>query len=169
MKRQECSAQGFCLPPANPTTEEAMFTLWSDLFNEFDRALLGNSLVSLRRAATGRDTCGRYESGWGRVNLLDQGDELVFVAELPGVKESDIEATVHHDLLTVRAERRLDRPENLRLHRQERGSYRFQHSISLPVPVDNERTKANLKDGVLTITMAKAPEHKPRQITVQAG
>jgi len=145
-----------------------MFTLWSDLLNDFDRALLGNSLLSLRRAAA-REASGRFESGWGRVNLLDQGDELVFVAELPGVKESDVEATVHHDVLTVRAERRLDRPENLRVHRQERGSFRFQHSISLPVPVDNERTKANLKDGVLKITMAKAPEHKPRQISVQAG
>lgn len=140
-----------------------MFTLWSD----FDRAFFGNPWLGLRRRA--REQTTRYESGWGRMNLIDKGDDLVFVAELPGVVEDSIDATVHNDVLNIRAERKIEPAPDMRVHRQERRSFSFQHSISLPIPVDAERTAANIKDGVLRITMSKAPEHKPRQITVQAG
>ena len=138
-----------------------MFTLWSD----FDRAFFGSPFFRLRR----RPQEQLSESGWGRMNLIDKGDDLHFVAELPGVSEDSIEATVHNDVLTVRADRSLEAVEGLSTHRQERRSFRFQHSISLPVPVDAERTAAKIKDGILRITMAKAPEHKPRQISVTAG
>ena len=138
-----------------------MFTLWSD----FDRAFFGSPFFRIHRRPQERLS----DVVRGRMNLLDKGDDLYFVAELPGVAEDSIEATVHNDVLTVRAERNLEATGALRVHRQERRSFRFQQSISLPVPVDAERTTANVKDGVLRITMGKAPEHKPRQINVQVG
>lgn len=148
-----------------------MFTLWGD----FDRTFFHSPF--LRRLGVGSDLGRRFERileesqgnthrGWSRMNLVDQGDEIVFIAELPGIDEDHIEATVHADVLTVRAERTLAPPEGHRVHRQERGGYSFQRSVSLPVPVDPEQTKANLKDGILRVTLAKAPEHQPRQITV---
>ena len=140
-----------------------MFTLWSD----FDRAFFGSPWLGLRRRAREQSTY--TESGWGRMNLVDKGDEFLFVAELPGVSEDSIEATVHNDVLTVSAKRKLAQDESFRVHRQERRPFHFQHSISLPIPVDAERTAANVKDGILRITLAKAPEHKPRQISVKVG
>jgi len=101
-----------------------------------------------------------------RVNLVDQGDALELVAELPGVTAEDIDVTVQHDVLTVSAQRTVELPEDLEPHRRERRDYRFQRSLSLPVPVDAEQTRANLDDGILRVQMAKSPQHKPRQIQV---
>ena len=144
-----------------------MFTLWSDL----DRALFGNRMGLARANSIGRqleELLTERRADAGRMNLWDQGEELVFVAELPGVDENHVEATVHREVLTIRAERNLDGAEG-RAHRQERRPYQIQRSISLPTPVDADKIKATMKDGILKIHMAKAPEHKPRQITVNGN
>ena len=140
-----------------------MFTLWSD----FDRAFFRNPWLGLRRRA--REQATAYAPGRGRKNIIDKGDDLVFVAELPGVSEDNIDATVHNDVLTIRAERKIESGQDMRAHGQERRSFSFRHSISLPTPIDPEKTNANIKDGILKVTMSKAPEHKPRQISVQSG
>ena len=54
-------------------------------------------------------------------------------------------------------------------HRRERGSVRFSRSFSLPCPVDPEKASATVKDGILTVRLEKAPEARPRQITVKAS
>ncbi|MDX9719522.1 MAG: Hsp20/alpha crystallin family protein [Myxococcota bacterium] len=150
-----------------------MFTLWTDI----DRAFFGNPWHRTRRSSQqlARQVERLFESGmgmgnsWHRVNLLDKGEHFEFVAELPGVTEQDIEVNVHQDVLTVRAQRRLQPKEGWTAHRNERSNYSFQRSVSMPTPVDAELTKAVLKDGILRVQMAKAPEHKPRQIAVTAG
>jgi len=151
-----------------------MFTLWSD----FDRAFFGNpwrardrqSQALSRRFERLLDEAATLGQGasWQRINLLDKGDNFEFVVELPGVSENELDITVHGDVLTVRASRKLEKPEGLVGHRLERSSYEFQRSLSLPATVDAEQSKATLKDGILRVTMAKAAEHKPRQISVKS-
>lgn len=148
-----------------------MLTLWSDI----DRALFPHmrprqdALRSFERIFDELSRGGRNApSGHARMHLANTGEELVFTAELPGVSEENVELTVHNDVLSLRVERHLTVPEGMRLHRRERRDWTMQRSISLPVPVDNERTKAVLKDGVLTVRMAVAPEHEPKKITVSA-
>jgi HSP20 family protein len=102
------------------------------------------------------------------MHLANTGEELVFTAELPGVSFEDIDLTVHNDVLSLRVERKVSVPEGMRLHRRERRDWTLQRSFSLPVAVDAERTKAVLKDGVLNVRMAVAPEHEPKKITVSA-
>ncbi len=141
-----------------------MFTLWTD----FDRAIFRNPWRVTRQLGRLADEAARAPVGWNqRMNLIDKGEAFELVAELPGIKESELDLTVQHDVLTLRAERAAVQQEGLLSHRQERGAYRVQRSLSLPVPVDPEQTKAVLKDGVLRVTMAKSAAHQPRHIAVR--
>lgn len=149
-----------------------MLTLWSDI----DRALFPrmrrreDAFQTFERLFDELNRGGRTaHAAQARMNLANTGEELVFTAELPGVSEENVELTVHNDVLSLRVERRLEAPEGMRLHRRERREWTLQRSISLPVPVDNERTKAVLKDGILRVQMAIAPEHEPKKITVSAN
>jgi HSP20 family protein len=152
--------------------EDIMLTLWSDFDRAFFRRPSGarelNWLRAVENALTQTAPQRFWDERWPRTNLIDTGKELVFMAELPGVDEKDVELNIHKDVLNVQASRKIELPERATLHRQERGSWTFQRSISLPVPVDSERTKAVLKDGVLTVTMAISPEHEPKRISVGA-
>jgi HSP20 family protein len=106
--------------------------------------------------------------GWPRVNVFDAGQNLVVEAEVPGLSEKDVSITVNQDVLTISGERRLDVPQGYATHRQERTGFKFSRSFALPTKVDTERTSATLKDGVLTLSLAKAPEAQPRKIAVRA-
>jgi HSP20 family protein len=107
-------------------------------------------------------------STWPRASLYDAGSSLEAIVEVPGLGEKELRLEVHGDVLTVSGERKNDAPEGYRVHRSERASYRFSRSFGLPCHVDAEKTKAVLRDGLLTITMEKHADAKPRQITVSA-
>ena len=105
---------------------------------------------------------------WPRTNLYDAGNELVVTAEVPGMTNKDVEVTVHQNILTLSGKREEKVPEGYSVHRQEREAVSFSRSFSVPCKVDLERASASVKDGVLSITLPKAPEAQPRQITVKA-
>ncbi len=107
-------------------------------------------------------------AGFPRLNLFDAGAELVVEADVPGMTEKDFTLTLHEGVLTIAGERKLATPEGYAPRRQERASYKFSRSIALPAKVDAEKTTAVVKDGVLSITLAKAPEARPRQIAIKA-
>ena len=105
-----------------------------------------------------------------RVDVRDMGDKFVMEAELPGMKQEDIELTVENDALTISATRKQE-------HREEKDNYlymerrngRFQRSFTLD-GVDHEHIEAGYKDGILTVTMPKlAPEvvNNHRKIPIQ--
>jgi len=100
------------------------------------------------------------------VGLYDQGSQLVVRAELPGVSEGDVQLTVDHGVLSLKGTRKTALPEGYSVHRQERADYQFARSFSLPCKVDVEKTTASMKNGLLTVTLPKAAEEQPRQITV---
>jgi len=109
------------------------------------------------RKATARDS---------ELSLRDDGDKLTLTASLPGVSQSDLEITMEGDILTLKAERKLDVPKDFRLVRRERGSHVFSRQIELNVPVVGDQIEAALEDGILTVTLPKAPEAKPRKILI---
>ena len=85
------------------------------------------------------------------------------------MSEADIELTLDAEVLSISGERKAVAPEGYSVHRRERPHVKFARSVTLPCKVDVEKTKASVKDGVLTITLAKAPEATPRRIAVQAS
>jgi HSP20 family protein len=104
---------------------------------------------------------------WPRVNVFDNGSNLVLRADVPGVSEKDLQISINQGALSISGERKQDAPEGYAVHRLERGALTFSRAFSLPIPVDADKTTATIKDGVLTITLAKAPEAQPRRIGVQ--
>jgi HSP20 family protein len=143
-----------------------MLTRWGD----FDRSFVimdefRRRMDSLFEDLEGGETA--TTASWPRVNLFDQGANLVLVAELPGLRDKDVKLTIDHDVLTIEGERAAKAPEGYTVHRQERPSLRFSRALTLPAKVDSERTTASLQNGFLTITLPKAPEARPRTIAVR--
>ena len=107
-------------------------------------------------------------SAWPRLNLYDEGSNLVLKADVPGLSEKDVQVTLNESGLSISGERKVVPPEGYSAHRQERPSFTFSRSLTLPCKVNPEQTQALVKNGVLTVTLAKAPEAQPRQIAVQS-
>jgi HSP20 family protein len=103
------------------------------------------------------------------VELREQPQEYVLRAELPGLTEKDITLTVKHDTLTLSARREARAPEGYSTQRRERRAFNYERTFALPRDVDADKVTASLKDGVLTVTVAKAEAAKPRRIEVRAA
>ena len=102
------------------------------------------------------------------VDVYEDNDNLIVRAELPGMKKEDIEISLHENIITVSGERKNEKKyEGAKTSREERFFGRFTRSISLPKAIDGGRVKANYKEGLLTVTLPKAAEAKPRQIQIQ--
>lgn len=117
----------------------------------------------------GAEEAERMWSGrFPRVNFTENAASLVLEADLPGLSDKDVQLTIHQDVLALSGERRSDVPQGYVVHRQERAPVKFTRSFTLPCKVDPEKSTATIKNGVLTVTLAKAAEAKPRQIAVKA-
>ncbi len=107
--------------------------------------------------------------GFPAINVYAQQDGVVITAELPGVKQDDLEITIHRDTVTLRGERQ-DQPQDARAyHRRERGHGQFVRTFGLPFQVDPEKVEAKLVDGVLTLALHRPEQDKPKRIRVSAG
>lgn len=103
------------------------------------------------------------------VSFEDNAESFVLRADLPGLSEDDIQISVAGNTVTLRGERKIAVPEGHSVHRRERAEVRFAKSFELPTRVDAEKVNATLKHGVLTLTLPKAAEAQPRQISVKAA
>ena len=110
-------------------------------------------------------------SGWTpALDVYEDKDNVFVRAELPGMKREDISLTLHDGSLSISGERKSE--EKLRdaeVYRSERFFGHFQRTVTLPTPVQAETVKAQYKDGILTVTLPKAEEAKPKQINVNVG
>ena len=123
----------------------------------------------LNRFFGGRETNGgsAYLAPYA-VDVREDADHIYVEAELPGFKKDEVDVTLENQQLTIAAERREEKKEEdkgeLLLH--ERRYSRFLRSFTLPPTVDDQTVNAKLNDGVLTITLTKREETKPRKISV---
>jgi HSP20 family protein len=102
------------------------------------------------------------------VDVYEDAQKLVLKLEVPGIRREDLEIHVEGRTLTVKGQRKFaaeEKEENF--HRIERRYGSFVRSFTLPSTVDTEGVTASSTDGVLSISLAKRPEAKPRQIAVQ--
>ncbi|HET7249135.1 MAG TPA: Hsp20/alpha crystallin family protein [Gemmatimonadales bacterium] len=104
------------------------------------------------------------------VDVLEQADAIRIMAELPGVKPEDVKISVEGNVLTLHGMKQQVAEERTeRVHRYERTYGAFERSFTLPATVDTQHINANYDNGVLTITLPKAEQAKPRQIAVQVA
>ena len=101
------------------------------------------------------------------VNLYETEGALVLLVEIPGVVIEQLDLSVTEDSLTLEGERRLECPEGATYVAQERQHGRFRRVVPLPQSVDAEKVKAEYTDGILTVTLPKAPAAEPRTVHVK--
>ena len=101
------------------------------------------------------------------VDIYETENELVVKAELPDLQEKDIDVRITNNTLTIRGERRFDKDvKEENFLRIERAYGTFMRSFSLPNTVSSENIRAEYRNGVLTLHMAKREESKPKQIKI---
>ena len=121
---------------------------------------------SVRNVRTGDEALS--SATWSpAVDIYETANEVVVKAELPEVNQSDIDIQVENNTLTLRGERKFDKEtKQENFHRIERAYGVFSRSFTLPSTVDQERIKADYKDGILRISLPKREASKPKQIKV---
>jgi len=104
------------------------------------------------------------------LDVHEDADNFIIRAELPGLKREDIEVSLQDGALVISGERKTEKAdEGVEIHRQERYYGKFQRALTLPTPVAADKIKAQYKDGVLTVTLPKAEEAKPKKIDVNVN
>ena len=104
------------------------------------------------------------------VDIQETKDSFVLKAELPGMKQEDIQITIMENTLTLKGERRRENEvRNGGYTRVERAYGTFQRALALPSVVDADKVKATYKEGVLEIELPKKEEAKPKEIKVQVS
>jgi HSP20 family protein len=149
--------------------QRPVLTPWSslgrltDLRDEIDR-LFESPLAELTRTSN-------LLSGWTpALDVFEGKDNFIVKAELPGMKKEDIEVSLHDGSLSISGERKSEtKHEDAEVYRAERFFGRFQRTVTLPALVAADKVKAQYKDGVLTVTLAKTEQAKPKQIDVSVG
>jgi HSP20 family protein len=96
-------------------------------------------------------------------------DAIVIRADVPGIAAEDLEILLEGDTLTIRGEIKRDQEENRKYVLLERPTGKFERTLTINTPIDHDKVEASFKDGVLTLTLAKAEAIRPRQIAVKAG
>jgi HSP20 family protein len=106
---------------------------------------------------------------WGlAVDMYETNDNLLVKASVPGIKPEQLEVTVQGETLTIKGEAQEEQQrEQGRYHVRERRQGAFSRTLTLPFPIQSDKVQATFENGVLTLTLPKAEEIKPRTIQVQ--
>jgi HSP20 family protein len=103
------------------------------------------------------------------IDMYETKDSIVVKTALPGVKPEEVDITITGDVLTIKGEAKAEEKiEKQNYIRQERRYGLFQRSVQLPGSLVTDKAKANFEHGVLTITIPKSEEAKPKTIKVEA-
>lgn len=146
-----------------PSTNWSPFEQLASLRNELSRLMAAPSSEMPRST--------EFFNGWvPALDIYEAKDTITVIVELPGMKREQIDISLHDGALTVAGELTpaAEFAES-ETYRAERPRGRFHRSVSLPKPVDADKVSAAYKDGILTVTLPKAEEAKPRQISVAAA
>ena len=138
-----------------------MLTAWNAfpmLDRLFDDVMNGVALTAFGTAATAR----AYSPA---IDVRATADEIVFVCDVPGLKQDDLEVTVESGTLTIKGQRRYEGGEKDQVWLG-RSYGAFERSFTLPDLVNVDDMTADLADGVLTIRVPKKPQAKPRRIQI---
>jgi HSP20 family protein len=163
-------AIGMSLIKRNPTQE---MTRWSSEVPAF------RGLESLRRDMNRmfdeffRGDILADESFFGRdwtppVDVVENDNAFILKAELPGMNKDDVKITLENNLLTIRGEKKNETEKKEgNFHRVERSYGMFERSFTIPGTITASEIDAQYKDGILTLTLPKAAEAKPKLIDVK--
>jgi HSP20 family protein len=103
------------------------------------------------------------------VNVYQDKDNLYLTAELPGMKSSDIQIDAEEDGVHLKGNRKIkEEGQDVIYHRREREGGTFSRKLMFKTKIDTQKVSAELKDGVLKVTMPKAADTRPKKITIRS-
>jgi len=105
-----------------------------------------------------------------QIDIAETPESIVLKADLPGIAKDDVEISIENNTLTLRGERKMEQEtKDKQVYRLERSYGTFARSFTLPPIVDTERAHADFTNGVLTLTLPRREESKPKQIKVKVS
>lgn len=135
----------------------------------WDNSLIqGNPFAALRRdfeRKIGLDNCASYAG----MSVAEFNDRWVIEVDVPGVKESELDITLEDGVLVISGDRNVAIPEDARELFSDRQAGKFRRVLKIREGVDRSAIEADLKDGVLTLTLKRLPESSPMKINVRTG
>lgn len=132
-------------------------------------ARLQNEMNTLFERFFGRSFPFIKSTNYPAVNIYHDNENLYITAELPGVKIEDLDITLEEDTLTLKGEKKSLAIEGATYYKKEREEGTFSRVISLPIKIEPEKATASLKNGILTVTIPKAEEAKPKKIEIKVS
>jgi HSP20 family protein len=132
------------------------------------------TLASVQRAmdsVMGGDWLGTRTAGGGAyppVNVFNDGEDFVVVAELPGVRKEDLDVQVRGDTLRIKGKKAVAYEDKASVHRREREAGEFDRTLTLPAQLDAGKVAAEYRDGVLTVRLPRAESERPRSVAINA-
>jgi len=103
-----------------------------------------------------------------RTDIVDTGEEILVIADVPGVDEKDVEVTLEKNVLTIYATPPVEKVEKYSLNYSEYAVGDFERKFVVSEDVDRDRIDAKVKNGVLTVHLPKAGPSKSRKIAVRS-
>jgi HSP20 family protein len=140
-----------------------MATLFTDPFNalfQFQQAL--DAFRTSGWLGSGPSSAGAYPP----LNVFRQGDDIVLITELPGIRKSDLDIQVKGNTIRIAGSKAVQYGEAAALHRRERLAGRFDRAITVPAEVDADQVKAEYRDGILALYLPHAERDKPKSIPI---
>jgi HSP20 family protein len=121
------------------------------------------------RPRKGEESASRGGLVMPAIDISEDDDSYVVTAELAGATKDDVTLELHDNVLTLRGEKRNEREEKKEHSRYVERTYgTFSRSFTLPANADGDRISASFQDGVLTVTVPKTAEAKPRTVDIKA-
>ena len=144
--------------PSRPTFESSL--------SDFDQ--VRREVLRLLDTATGGGAPDPGAGVFPPMNISQDDDNFYLRAEVPGIKPAELSISALRNRVSISGKREIPREnERVSYHRKERPEGAFNRTVTLPVEVDPERVDARYAEGVLTLTLPKAEQAKPRQIAVR--
>jgi HSP20 family protein len=131
-----------------------------------------DALFALQRAletSLASDWLGAGTAGLGSfppINVFQQGDDLVAVVELPGVDTESLNIEAKENTIRIAGRKTINYDDTASIHRRERVSGMFDRTISVPIRINPDAIRAEMRDGVLALFISRAESDKPRKIAI---
>ena len=136
------------------------------LSSPFDTLLGLQQALDAFRASRWLDAGPSGGGAYPPINVFRKDDEFVVLAEVPGMKKSEIDVQVKGNTIRISGTKSVAYPERAGVHRRERLGGRFDRVVSLPVEIDTDAVQAECRDGLLALLLPRAERDKPRSIKV---
>ena len=145
--------------PSRPTFDSSL--------SDFEQ--IRREMLRLLDASTGDAAPDQGAGVFPPMNITQDDENFYLRAEIPGIKPAEITISALRNRVAISGKREIPREhDRVSYHRKERPEGAFNRSVTLPMEVDAERVDARYADGILTLTLPKAEQAKPRQIAVRS-